>query len=369
MRVFIFLNLFALLLNVIACGNIYEIPHEEGGAEVEAEEEAAAELENCLEEPFPEGSNCEEAEDPHSGNENSNTPVYEEPSPPESPNPRDPEDQDNQEDQDSKGEIPKEEGESVEPEEDAPEKSEPEEGNHEEGDPVEPEENQPENGQPEKEKPNEDSSDSTEEILFNEVISEKVLVGEVKAGDSIILRMEGIQATQKFSDIYHRGFSSSWQEKECDLSIVERSGGGFSKGGSDDCFLYTQFGTCTMAYRDYAGEVISPIEFTQDPQSLPLQVLIGDKSYRLDRIIKRKGHTVVATLQIRKAMIQGAANNRLYLKPIHDMGGEVQTGFLDYVDCPRKGRRQFNPGGPTTSVMVTNDVRRELQVNLKVTRE
>ena len=336
MKSFIFLALFAALLNVIACGSIYEIPHEQ--EEVEAE----VEIEVLPDPPSLEDPPKKEEEKPE------NSAPKDEGSNPKGPKPED------------------QEPEGLDPEQPTPEKGDanPEKGDkapEKEDGTVKPEE------RPE-EKPGENSSDDTEEIIFNEMILEKTLVGEVEAGDRIILLLEGIQVAQKFSEIYHRAFSSSWKEIECDISIVERSRGGFSKGGSDDCFLYTQFGSCTMAYRDYAGEVRSPIEFAKDPQSLPLQILIGDKSYSPDRIVQHKKHAVVVTLQVRRAMMEGVTDKRLYLKPIHDTRGEVQTGFLDYVDCPRENRRQFNPGGPTASSMVTKDVKRELQVNLKISK-
>ena len=85
-----------------------------------------------------------------------------------------------------------------------------------------------------------------------------------------------------------------------------------------------QHGKCQMFFRDYVGEVDSPIEFSKEPESIPLQFVIGEKSYRIDKITTHEDSLIEAVLQISGGMVHGS--NEIYLKPVNKPGDNVKTG-------------------------------------------
>ena len=195
-----------------------------------------------------------------------------------------------------------------------------------------------------------------ESIFEKETVDQETFVSHVQAGDEIIIQLSGLQKTRQFSDIYEKTVTSTWQLTGC------------SDYEDDADFLCednpTQYGDCTLSYRDYVGETHSRIEFDKKPENIPLQFVIGGKSYRMDWVTLHKGDFIRGVFQIKERMLE--AGDKLYIRPMNDYKEKVKVGFLGYGYCEGEFEKAFKIMESTTFKMVPNDVKIELRVDLSI---
>ena len=201
--------------------------------------------------------------------------------------------------------------------------------------------------------------ESTQYVIFEDkAINEKTFVAQVKEGDEIILQVRGLKKTRKFSEIYRKVATSYWNDVECD------SHGFIQHSNIQDCVDIGVYGKCTALYRDYVGQIESTIEFPKEPENIPLQFILGDRSYRIDKINLHKKDFVEISFNIRSGMVDEA--DELYIQPIYESHDSIQTGFLSYGDCPDRRKRKFKFLGITNSKHIPDDIIRTFQMNLYI---
>lgn len=196
-------------------------------------------------------------------------------------------------------------------------------------------------------------------IFKEEKIGREVFIGHVNAGDKVVVHIiRGLKVEQTFSD-YENTVESSWTVQKCQRSPETYK-------GLTECFESPQKGECQVSYRDYLGEIQSPIEFEEGPENLPLKLKIGGHEYDFDSIELRDRYSADLSFTVNQEMLQGT--NKLYLKPMTDIKADVKVGFLEYRHCPSQKERNFSIGKAASSRTMKDKVRREFKVNLEIMR-
>ncbi len=199
-------------------------------------------------------------------------------------------------------------------------------------------------------------------IFEGEMVDKQVFVGHVKAGDEILVRLQGVKITRRFSEVYKKNVTSVWTELECDNSHPFEG----KNSKIRDCIEVYQSGECTASFRDDTGKVESPIEFEEQPESIPLYFILGGRSYRSDKIKLHGGSSVTVSLKVTAGMVE--KTDKLYIRPIHTFNGHIKTGFLEYGSCQGRGKKDFHAMEATDSHEIPNNVIRSFQVDLKLIR-
>ena len=206
--------------------------------------------------------------------------------------------------------------------------------------------------------PPEESAPIVKIIFENERVNGELFVDHVDVGDLIVVHISsGSQLERRFSEPYEETVNSSWIIKECS---------GPNKYGREECRHVPHKGKCKISYRDYLGEIESPIKLQKEPKNIPLNLRIGKHNYYFDRIEFYDDSSVSFSFKIHEKMLQGT--NELYLQPVRDIKNHVQIGFIDYASCPHQKKDYFSIGEAAASTTMPNDIRREFEVSLKIIR-
>lgn len=194
-----------------------------------------------------------------------------------------------------------------------------------------------------------------------ERINQEVFLSQVHAGDVVVVQiMSGTQKRQRFSSLYEKTVDVYWNDERC----ID-----FSKMGPKPCYDIPMKGTCQLFYRDYLGEFEVPIEIKgkplESPESIPLNLRIGRHSYYFDEFSSQED-SVNVSFQISPEMVRDTKD--LYLTPVTDFKGDVTVGFVNAEQCPHKDKKDFNFGDAGLSTIISDSVKRDFEVSLKIIR-
>ena len=200
------------------------------------------------------------------------------------------------------------------------------------------------------------------DIIFeNEKMDQELFVSHVNVGDVVVVHInKGLKQERRFSAIYEKTVESNWTIQKCSRSPEIYK-------GLTECYDLLQKGKCKVFYRDDLGERESPIDFKEETDNIPLKLKIGKHEYDFDHVKLYDRYSVNTSFTVNQEMLQGT--NELYIKPSTGSKSKVKIGFINYSDCPNQEKMNFSIGKAALSTSMSDDVRMEFEVSLKIVRD
>lgn len=205
----------------------------------------------------------------------------------------------------------------------------------------------------------------TRVLIENESISnEELFIANVNEGDTILLEITGTVTSPKFSSIYNKHSTSTWEERIC-YNTDDVHNGRLPKMKAYSCFWSKRKGKCNSQFMDYQGKLKEKIYFDLNQDEPRLSYFIGEKEFLFEANESSDVYTLKASIKITEDLIKNSNGFSLKAHDIVD-SSSTRTGFLGHLSCQGQGQPRFSPNISKSSQNISNQNEFSYLVTAKV---
>ena len=201
---------------------------------------------------------------------------------------------------------------------------------------------------------------NVENVLVEESLTELATVAKLNPGDTVLLKIKGVEKRNIFSKRYSQTGRAKWKEY-----IKGQSSGGGRPGEGDPGGWEKRRGSCALYYRDFLEEEITPVEFLGDLGS-NLTIRVGETVHNIKDFAQIRNSTLFIAFPVSEKML--VEGDELSLEVVQDVPEMVQVGFAGYGKCPGKKEKKFFVNLDTSYELMEGQVRREYFVTVDIIR-